>query len=131
LYRKYDYFFITERTPFTEDMKKREKAYLMPLINRRKWNCLLLFAYNFAVSLLILIKEQPDIVISTGALNTVPFCLLAKLTGRKLIFIESFAKVNTPTVTGRVMYKMADLFIIQWQQLSKFYPDAVLGGSIY
>jgi len=103
----------------------------MPLINRRKWNCLLLFAYNFAVSLLILIKEQPDIVISTGALNTVPFCLLAKLTGRKLIFIESFAKVNTPTVTGRVMYKMADLFIIQWQQLSKFYPDAVLGGSIY
>ena len=131
LYRKFDYFFITERTPFTSDMKNRERAYLMPLINRRQWDFIPRLLFNFVYSVAILMKERPDIVISTGALNTVPFCILAKLSGRKLIFIESYAKVNTPTVTGKLMYKIADLFIIQWQQLSKFYPKAVIGGSIY
>lgn len=131
LYKKYDYFFITERTAFTSDMKTREKVYLMPLINRRQWSFIPKLVFNFVYSISILMKERPDIVISTGALNTVPFCILAKLTGKRLIFIESYAKVNTPTVTGRLMYKFADLFIIQWQQLSKFYPKAVIGGSIY
>lgn len=131
LYRKFDYFFITERTPFTSDMKTRERAYLMPLINRRQWDLIPRLIFNFVYSIAILIKERPDIVISTGALNTVPFCILAKFSGRKLIFIESYAKVNTPTVTGKLMYKIADLFIIQWQQLSAFYPKAVIGGSIY
>lgn len=130
-YKKFDYFFITEHTAFTADMKTREKVYLMPLINRRQWSFVPRLIFNFAHSVFILVKERPDVVISTGALNTVPFCFLAKLSGRKLIFIESYAKVNTPTVTGKLIYKIADLFIIQWQQLSKFYPKAVIGGSIY
>lgn len=131
LYRDYDYFFITERTPFTSDMKSREKVYLIPLINRKHLDFLPKLIFNFVYSIAILIKEKPDIVISTGALNTVPFCILAKFSGRKLVFIESYAKVTTPTVTGKLMYKIADLFIIQWQQLSEFYPNAVIGGSIY
>lgn len=131
LYKKFDYFFITERTAFTLDMKTKEKVFLMPLINRRQWSFIPKLIFNFTYSIAILIKERPDIVISTGALNTVPFCILAKLSGKRLIFIESYAKVNTPTVTGRLMYKIADLFIVQWQQLLKFYPQAVVGGSIY
>jgi len=131
LYKKFDYFFITERTAFTSDMKTREKVFLMPLINRRQWSFVPKLILNFLYSIAILVRERPDIVISTGALNTVPFCILAKLLRIKLIFIESYAKVNTPTVTGRLMYKIADLFIIQWKQLSEFYPKAVIGGSIY
>lgn len=130
-YRKFDYFFITERTPFTSDMRSRERVYLMPMINRKQWNFIPKIAFNLVYSIAILLKERPDIIISTGALNAVPFCILAKLSGRRLIFIESFAKIDTPTVTGKLIYKIADLFIIQWQQLSKFYPKAVLGGSIY
>ncbi|HEX2945827.1 MAG TPA: PssD/Cps14F family polysaccharide biosynthesis glycosyltransferase [Clostridia bacterium] len=131
LYKKYDYFFITERTALTADMRKKEKTYLMPMVNRKQWSFIPKLAFNLLYSAAILLKERPDIVISTGALNTVPFCLIAKLSGRKLVFIESYAKVNSPTVTGRLMYRIADLFIIQWQQLSRFYPKALLGGSIY
>jgi UDP-N-acetylglucosamine:LPS N-acetylglucosamine transferase len=112
-------------------MKTREKTYLMPMINRKSWSFLPKFIVNLIYSFIILIKERPDFVISTGALNAVPLCVLAKLAGCRLIFIESYAKVNTPTVTGKLMYKIADLFIIQWQQLSGIYPKAVLGGSIY
>ena len=131
LYKCYEYFFITEKTPFTVKIKDREKAYLMPLVNRKQLSCIPKLVYNFAYSIFILTKERPDIVISTGALNAVPFCVVAKLAGRKLIFIESYAKVNSPTVTGKLMYRIADLFIIQWKQLAQHYPEAVYGGSIY
>ena len=81
--------------------------------------------------MLIYIKEKPDIVITTGVLAMIPICLLAKFFGKKLIYIESFAKVTTPTETGKLMYKYADQFYVQWPQMKKFYPNALYLGSIY
>ena len=78
-----------------------------------------------------MIREKPDIVISTGALAVIPLCLLAKLFRRKLIFIESFAKVSSPTKTGKLLYKYADRFYVQWPQMKEFYPDAICLGGIY
>ena len=94
---------------------------------------LLLFKFIILVfqSIFILLKEKPDVVISTGALATVPMCLLAKLFKKKLIFIESFSKINSPTITGKLMYKYADLFLVQWEDMKQFYPDATYGGGIY
>ena len=82
-------------------------------------------------SFIIFIKEKPDVVISTGALATIPVCLFSKLFGKKLIFIESFSKISTPTITGKLMSNIADLVIIQWEDLKRFYPNAVYGGGIY
>lgn len=48
----------------------------------------------------ILIKQKPDLVIATGVLAMIPLCLLVKLSRKKLIYIESFAKINSPTLTG-------------------------------
>ena len=51
--------------------------------------------------------------------------------GKKVIYIETFARVNDCTRAGKLMYKIADLFIYQWEALEKFYPNGVFGGSIY
>ncbi|WP_307816097.1 hypothetical protein [Thermobrachium celere] len=46
--------------------------------------------------------------------------------------MESFAKVNTPNLSGKLIYPIADLFIVQWPELLKFYPKAkYLGGGLY
>lgn len=79
----------------------------------------------------ILMKENPDVIISTGAGNTIPLCYLAKLFGKKIIYIESFARIETPNKTGRVMYLISDLFIVQWEELKQYYPKAIYGGWIY
>lgn len=76
-------------------------------------------------------EEDPDIVISTGALSTVPACFIAKLKKKKLIYIESFAKTRSPSLTGRIVYRFADLFIVQWSPLLKFYPKAHYFGGIF
>ena len=82
-------------------------------------------------ALWIMLKERPDVVITTGVLAVIPLCLLAKLFGRKLIYIESFAKVTSPTETGKLMYKFADRFYVQWESMLEIYPDAVYLGGIY
>ena len=58
-------------------------------------------------------------------------CCIGKIFGSKIIYIETFANINKKTVTGRLIYHIADLFIVQWEEMLELYPKAVLGGSIY
>lgn len=76
-------------------------------------------------------REKPDVVISTGTYIALPFMILCKLYRKKLIYIETFARVTDTTKAGKMMYKFADLFIYQWPELEKQYPEGVYGGSIY
>lgn len=86
---------------------------------------------NVFKSLRIWIKERPDYVITTGTMIVLPMAFLAKLLRKKLIYIETFARIYDGTRTGKLMYKYADLFIIQWETLKEVYPNAIYGGSIY
>lgn len=86
---------------------------------------------NIFLSIKIFAKEKPDVVICTGVLATIPMCLIAKLCRKKLIYIESFAKINSPTLTGKLMYKFADKFYVQWESMLKCYPKAIYKGGIY
>ena len=76
-------------------------------------------------------KEKPDFVITTGTYIALPFMVYCKLHRKKFVYIESFAHVTDTTKAGRFLYKYADLFIYQWEQLEKYYPNGVYGGSIY
>ena len=86
---------------------------------------------NTLKSFFLFVREKPDVVITTGVLAMVPLSLIAKAFGKKLIYIESFAKVSSPTETGKLLYKFADLFYVQWQSMKKFYPNAIFLGGIY
>lgn len=79
----------------------------------------------------ICLVERPDVVVCTGVLSTIPLCLLCKMFGKKLVFIESYAKVKTPTLTGKLLYHFAGRFYVQWQELLEFYPKAIHVGGIY
>ena len=57
--------------------------------------------------------------------------MLAKVMKKKIIFIESFAKVTSPTLTGKLVYKFADQFYVQWEEMLKIYPNAIFKGGIY
>jgi hypothetical protein len=54
-----------------------------------------------------------------------------EMLGKKVIYIESFARIDGPSLTGKLLYKVADATIIQWPELKRFYPNAIYGGSIY
>lgn len=62
-------------------------------------------------------REKPDVILTTGAAVAIPMCVIGKLFRKKVIYIESFARMTTPNKTGLLIYKFADLFIIQWEAL--------------
>ena len=130
LMEKYDSFLITEKTSFMPDTKG-VKTYLVSQINRKEWKFPFLLIKNICLSIGIYFKEKPDVIVTTGVLAVVPLCLLMKLLGKKVFYVESFANVNKGTMTGKLLYKFADKFYVQWEELMDVYPNAQFVGGIY
>jgi len=114
-----------EESPFCE------KVYYVKKIDRKERLFFLNFISLFRSSWRVLRTEKPDCVITTGALSAYPISLLGKLRGCKLIYIESFARTNTASLTGKLVHPIADLFIVQWEEGLRFFPKAVYGGGIF
>lgn len=125
---KCDSVIVTEKT---DSMEKGEHMYLLKQTNRREWKCLFYELYNLFYSIYILAKEKPDILVTTGVLAIIPLCLLGKLCGVKLVYIESFAKIRSGTMTGKLLYRFADKFFVQWESMKEVYPKAEYIGSLY
>lgn len=130
LMERYDSFILTEKTDYAV-VKESDRAYFLHQVNRKEKKWLFAMLLNAFSSLYIFLKERPDAVICTGVLAMIPMCLLCKLFGGKLIYIESFAKVTSPTETGKLLYKFADRFYVQWESMLEIYPDAIYLGGIY
>ena len=127
---KYDSFLVTEKSDFEVKNFCKRKYYIYQM-NRREIFFLPKFIGLFIIAWRMLHKEHPDFVITTGALAAYPFCIIAKYMGMKVVYIESFARVHYPSLTGKLLYNFADLFIVQWEDMLESYPKSVLGGGIF
>jgi UDP-N-acetylglucosamine:LPS N-acetylglucosamine transferase len=121
-----DVFWITEKVKYASNAD----YYLYQTGFKDKLFLFKMFI-NTLKSVKIWFKEKPDFVVTTGAMVVLPMAFIAKVMGKKLIFIETYARVRGGTRSGKLMYKYADLFIVQWEPLKEIYPNAVYGGSIY
>lgn len=134
LFKKYDYHIITEKTKTTESLKSKYDGRIDYLIYGTKDHPL---SYPFKLlvncfkSLYLYLKIRPDFIVTTGAHTAGPMCCLGKIFGSRIIYIETFANIYTKTITGKLIYKFADLFIVQWKSMLELYPKAIYGGRIY
>ncbi len=134
LFKKYDYRIITEKDKANEKLKEEYGSRLdfLPYGTRAK-----IFSYIFKYlwlcikTIYLYFKIRPKVIITTGTHTAGPMCYLGKIFGSKIIYIETFANTNKKTATGRLIYPIADLFIVQWEEMLKIYPKAIYGGSIY
>lgn len=134
LFDKYDYHIITEKTKSNMYLKEKHPKRVNYLVYGTKSNMLVYpfkLLYNCFKSLFLYIKIRPNVIISTGAHTAGPMCCIGKIFGSKIIYIETFANSKTKSVTGKLVYKIADLFIVQWEDMLKLYPKAKFGGWIY
>lgn len=133
LFEKYDYSIVTENSKNKKFLKNKYKSRIHFLIYGTKTHFLVypfkLFI-NCFISLFLYIKIRPKYIISTGAHTAGPMCCIGKIFGSKIIFIETFANINTKTITGSLVYLFADIFIVQWKRMLKLYPKARYGGWI-
>jgi beta-1,4-N-acetylglucosaminyltransferase len=78
----------------------------------------------------ILRRERPAVILSTGAGPAVPFAVIGKFLGIPSVFVECSTQIAHPSLTGRIMYRLADRFFYQWEGLRVHYPNATYGGVL-
>ena len=130
LMNQYQSFYVTEYGGQMND-SKLSPIYGVQKIDRGEKHFLFHFVTLFFRSLKIFLKEKPDVIITTGALMAYPICLIAKVCRKRLIYIESFARVNTKSLTGKLIYPISDLFLVQWKEMLRLYPKSKYVGGIF
>lgn len=85
---------------------------------------------NYFLAKKLLKEIKPDVIISSGAGAAIPYFLLGKKFGAKRVFIEVYDRIDNPTITGKIAYRHCDLFVSQWEEQKKNFPDSTLIGPI-
>jgi UDP-N-acetylglucosamine:LPS N-acetylglucosamine transferase len=91
----------------------------------------LLFGAYFVWAWRIVRSFRPRAIVSAGAGHAVPFALVGRLHGAKVIFLETLTAVKRPSVTGRLMYPLSHLFLYQWDDLREAFPHGKLVGPVW
>lgn len=132
LFGETDYLLVTEKTDTTAYLEKKfNTRFLKYGTKDHLLKYLLIFPLNIILSFLIYLKFRPEYVVTTGTHTAVPMCYIAHLFGSKVIWIETFANVSTPTKAGKLVYGIADKFVVQWESMLEVYPKAEYWGAIF
>ena len=120
-------FGVTTSNVVTERLKNYGRVYVVGECNRKHP---LRVTKVFLYCIRIILRERPNVVISTGAAVGCITCFLAKLIGAKIVWIESITNVERLSLSGRMVRYIADLFLVQWSHLADWYKSAVYVGAV-
>lgn len=131
----YEYSYLTAANDELSAQKIRLPGPVYRVIRPRWKNTPLIMVivrtfWSAVQSLIILVRVRPDAIISTGPGPAVPASLLAKLLGIKVIYIETGSRVFALSSSGKILYRFADLFFVQWPELLSCCPKAVFAGRL-
>ncbi|KAM6327050.1 UDP-N-acetylglucosamine transferase subunit ALG14 [Podargus strigoides] len=92
--------------------------------------------YSILYSLPLTYKLKPDLILCNGPGTCVPVCISALLLGLLgikraiIVYVESICRVETLSLSGKILYYFSDYFIVQWPNLKEKYPKSVYLGRI-
>jgi beta-1,4-N-acetylglucosaminyltransferase len=86
---------------------------------------------NTYLALRLIAILRPRVVLTTGAGVAVPFCWIGRLLGARIVYVETFARVSVPSLTGRLVHPVAHRFFVQWPELVARYRRAEFKGAIF
>ncbi len=75
-------------------------------------------------------RERPEAILSTGAALAVPFFLVGKLFGARLVYVESLTRIEGLSLTGRIVYPLADAFFVQWPTTTRLKRARFVGSLL-
>lgn len=112
-FTEHQFFFVTHHSPRDNDLLAISPVYFTISVEAHPLRLL----YSFIEAIPVLLREKPQVILSMGAEIAIPYIFWGKLFGMKLIFIESWCRVNNLSRTGKIVYPIVDEFWVQWPQL--------------
>ncbi len=123
----HEIFFATYHSSRETEVLSIAPTYFMDNIGTSLWRMSRAVFWAFS----ILWREKPDVLVSLGAEIALPFFYWAKLLRIKTIFIESWCRVEGLSKTGKLVYPIADVFLVQWPQMLNICgPKAQYKGAV-
>lgn len=118
-WQQHDRFWVTFKSSHTRTVLQEETVYwAFGPTNRNLPN----LVCNLFLAVSVLLRERPDVVLSTGAGVAVPFLVLGKMMGSKTVFVESFTRVQELSLSARLALPCIDKLYVQWESLQAKYP---------
>jgi len=133
LKNKINYFYLIQKD---DKLSKNKIIYPGNIIyvkraaefNSSKFKVYFFTIINFFKAITIIKKNKIDVLISAGPGISIPFFYAGKLLNKKLIFIESWSRVNSKSLSGKLIYPIVNLFFVQWKSNLKNYPKSLYRG---
>jgi UDP-N-acetylglucosamine--N-acetylmuramyl-(pentapeptide) pyrophosphoryl-undecaprenol N-acetylglucosamine transferase len=128
----YDHFFVTEKSALGESVAKDHRAIFVQhySFGQVRWGqpikMLTSMIRNFFQSARLVLRERPDVVLTTGAGAVFWTCLMARALGARLILIESFARFHGPSKSGHMAKPFATDVVVQSAKLKEQWPEALI-----
>lgn len=86
---------------------------------------------NTVMAVRVLARERPELIVSNGAGIAVPYFWVGKLLfGAKTVYVEVYDRIDSPTLTARLVHPVLDQMVAQWEDQRAFYPEAVVLGAV-
>lgn len=86
---------------------------------------------NLVVAWRVVGEVRPKVVLSTGAGIAVPFAWVARLRGAKVVYVESLARIQGPSLTYRLVAPVAERQYVQWPELAESLSGARFAGNVF
>jgi beta-1,4-N-acetylglucosaminyltransferase len=86
---------------------------------------------NVAVAVRVVTAVRPSVVITTGAGVAVPFAWIARLRGARVVYVESLARIEAPSLTYRLIAPIAERRFVQWPELAQRLPGTEFAGNVF
>lgn len=119
----YDRTWVTAEGPAAQALRERgERVRVLPRFHGISPR---LAGYARSAAGLV-VRERPAFVVTSGSGSVAPFCAIARASGARLMFLETMARIENPSTGGRVLSKMAQRVVVQWPEMARIYPDALV-----
>ena len=86
---------------------------------------------NLVLAGRLLRRLRPSAIVTTGAAVAVPFAWMARFRGVRVVYVESLARVERPSLSCRLVAPVADRVYVQWPELMDVMPRARYAGTVF
>jgi UDP-N-acetylglucosamine:LPS N-acetylglucosamine transferase len=86
---------------------------------------------NLRLAVCLVRELRPRVVLTTGAGVAVPFVWVGRLFGARAVYVESFTRIEQPSLSLRLIAPFADRVYAQWPELRAEVPKARSLGSVF
>jgi UDP-N-acetylglucosamine:LPS N-acetylglucosamine transferase len=119
--------YVTTLDIVAETLARRGRVHVIGECDRRHlWHlpCVIWRAWR------VIVRERPDVIITTGSLPLALLCALGKIHGAKVGWVDSVAQIQRLSMSGRVVRYFADLCLCQWPAVAARYRNVVYAGEV-